>query len=293
MMAETNVDISIGITTWNQRELLRACLESIFKHAPRRPFEVMVVDNASADGTSEMVRTSFPQARLIANEANRGWTGGCNQVAQLSRGRYVVLLNEDTTIEEDAFGALACAMDESSPRVGLGAPRLVWPDGARQPSCRSFPDPWSLLLRGTFLGRVNGNAARLRRYLLEDIDLTSPSRVDWALGACLIVRREVFERVGLMDERLAYHDDTDFCYRARRAGYETVFFPRITVVHHYQRRSARSWFTRARARHVRSVLRLYRKHGLFMKRRVAFDLTQDVGIFAPGQGHCEAGDGRS
>jgi hypothetical protein len=292
-MAETKVDISIGITTWNQRELLRACLESIFRHAPRLPFEVIVVDNASADGTSQMVRASFPQVRLIANEANRGWTGGCNQVAQLSRGRYVVLLNEDTTIEEDAFGALAGALDGLSPRVGIGAPRLVWPDGARQPSCRSFPDPWSLLLRGTFLGRVGGNAARLRRYLLEDIDLTSPSRVDWALGACLIVRREVFERVGLLDERFAYHDDTDFCYRARRAGYETVFFPRITVIHHYQRRSARSWFTRARWRHVGSVLRLFRKHGFFMKRRAASESAQNVEIPSPAHGPWEAHDGRS
>jgi hypothetical protein len=292
-MAETNVDISIGITTWNQRGLLRSCLESIFSHAPRRPFEVIVVDNASADGTAEMVRASFPQARLIANEANRGWTGGCNQVAQLSRGRYVVLLNEDTTIEEDAFGALARAMDGSSPRVGIGAPRLVWPGGARQPSCRSFPNPWSLLLRGTFLGRVGGNAARLRRYLLEDIDLTRPSRVDWALGACLIVRREVFERVGLLDERFAYHDDTDFCCRALRAGWQTVFFPRITVVHHYQRRSARSWFTRARWRHVGSVLRLFRKHGLFMKRRAASGPARRVAIFSSGRGDWEAGDGRS
>ena len=292
-MAEPNVDISIGITTWNQRELLRACLDSIFRHAPRRPFEVIVVDNASADGTAEMVRASFPQARLIANEVNRGWTGGCNQVARLSRGQYVILLNEDTTIEEDAFGALACAMDESSPRVGIGAPRLVWPDGARQPSCRSFPDPWSLVLRGTFLGRMGGNAARLRRYLLEDIDLARPSRVDWALGACLIVRREVFGRVGLLDERFAYHDDTDFCYRTLLAGWQTVFFPRITVVHHYQRRSARGWFTRARWRHIGSVVRLFRKHGLFTKRRAASDAAEDLGISSPGYGKCEAGDGRS
>jgi hypothetical protein len=283
-VAEANVEITIGITTWNQRGRLRACLESIFGHPPRRPFQVLVVDNASSDGTAEMVRASFPQARLIANEVNRGWAGGCNQVARSARGRYVVLLNEDTTIEEDAFGALACALDGLPPRVGIGAPRLVWPGGERQPSCRSFPDAWSLLLRGTFLGRVGGNAARLRRYLLDGVDLTSPSRVDWALGACLIVRREVFERVGLLDERFAYHDDTDFCYRALKAGYETCFFPRITVVHHYQRRSARSWFSRARWRHVTSVLRLFRKHGLFMRRRVAFDRAQGAGNLSPEKG---------
>jgi GT2 family glycosyltransferase/SAM-dependent methyltransferase len=293
IMAEKKVDVSIGITTWNQRELLRACLGSIHRHPPALPFEVIVVDNASADGTAEMVRASFPQVRLVANKTNRGWTGGCNQVAQLSRGRYVVLLNEDTTIEEETFGALARAMDDSSPWVGIGAPRLVWPGGERQPSCRSFPDLWSLLLRGTFMGRAGGNAARLRRYLLEDIDLTSPSRVDWALGACLIVRRELFKSVGLMDERFAYHDDTDFCYRARRAGYDTVFFPRITVVHHYQRRSAHSWFTRARWRHIRGVLRLFRKHGLFMNRRAPSGCAQGAETFSPRHPKSEARDGQS
>jgi hypothetical protein len=265
-MNDGSATLSIGITTWNQRELLRACLESIFRHPPQAEFEVIVVDNASADGAAEMVRARFPRVRLIANTGNRGWTGGCNQVAQASRGRYVVLLNEDTTISEDAFGALARAMDET-PSAGIGAPRLVWPDGSRQPSCRSFPDPWSLLLRGTFLGRVMGNGRRLRRYLRDDVDLTSPSPVDWALGACLIVRREVFDRVGLLDERFAYHDDTDFCYRARKAGYETVFFPHVTVVHHYRRRSAGSWFTRARLRHLRSIVRLFRKHGLLLRIR--------------------------
>jgi len=274
-MAEAAVDISIGVTTWNRREMLRECLESIFRHPPPVPFEVIVVDNASGDETADMVRASFPQARLIANSENRGWTGGCNQFARASRGRYVVLLNEDTTVEEDAFGALARAMDET-PCAGIGAPRLVWPDGERQPSCRTFPDPWSLLLRGTFLGRFDRNSRRLRRYLLEDIDLTSPSRVDWAMGACLIIRREVFDRAGFVDERLWYHDDTDFCYRARLAGFETVFFPQITVVHHYRRQSARSWFSRARWRHVASVLRLFRKHGLSMR-----------------QHSCEVSDGRT
>jgi GT2 family glycosyltransferase len=267
-MTEKDVVVSIGITTWNQRELLRACLQSIFAHAPRAAFEVIVVDNASVDGTAQMVARSFPTVRLIVNTTNRGWTGGCNQVARASRGRYVVLLNEDTTVEGDAFGALACCMDRMS-QAGIGAPRLVWPNGVRQPSCRSFPDPLSLLLRGTRLGQFFSNGRRLQRYLRDDIALNAPSRVDWALGACLIVRREVFDRIGLLDERFAYHDDTDFCYRARKAGYKTVFCPQVTVVHHYKRRSAGSWFTRARWRHVRSIMYLFNKHGAFLNRRVA------------------------
>jgi len=258
-------EITIGITTWNQRGLVRGCLESIFRHPPSVPFEVIVVDNASSDGTAEMVARDFPQVRLVRNVRNRGWTGGCNQVARLARGRYVVLLNEDTTIREDAFGALARSMAQR-PRAGVGAPRLIWPDGRRQPSCRRYPDLPSLFLRGTGLGRVV-RSRRLARYLGEDIDLTAPAQVDWALGACLMVRRDVFDRVGLLDERLSYHDDTDFCYRAREAGYEVVFFPDVTVVHHYQRRSARSWFSAARWRHVRSIVRLFRKHGVMMGRR--------------------------
>jgi len=266
-MREDKVVISVGITTWNQRELLRACLASIFRHPPTVRFEVIVVDNASVDGTASMVARGFPKVRLIANRENRGWTGGCNQVVRASRGRYVVLLNEDTAIREDAFGALAQAMDETR-RAGIGAPRLVSPDGTRQPSCRNFPDPWGLLLRGTGFGHILHNG-HLRRYLREDIDLAAPSRVDWALGACLMIRREVFERIGLLDERFAYHDDTDFCYRARLAGFETAFFPQISVVHHYRRRSARSWFSRARWRHVYSILHLFGKHGPFLSRRAS------------------------
>jgi len=262
-MSDDKVFISIGITTWNQRELLRACLLSIYGHPPEASFEVIVVDNASADGTAQQVAASFPEVRLIANAVNRGWAGGCNQVAQAARGRYVVLLNEDTTIDEDAFGALAKAM-EAALQAGIGAPRLVWPGGIRQPSCRNFPDPLSLLLRGMNVGRPLLGRRRLSRYLQEDIDLTSPSRVDWALGACLMVRREVFDRIGLLDERFAYHDDTDFCYRARKAGYDTLFFPQITVVHHYRRKSAGSWFTRSRWRHIKSIARLFRKHGLLL-----------------------------
>jgi len=258
-----DVEVSIGITTWNRRDLVLACLASIYRHPPSVPFEVIVVDNASADGTADAVGQQFPQVRLVRNRENRGWTGGCNQVAALSRGRYVVLLNEDTTVEGDAFGALARSMARW-PRAGIAAPRLVWPDGTRQPSCRPFPDPVSLFLRGTGLGRTIGRQ-RLARYLGQDIDLGEPRRVDWALGACLMVKREVFERVGLLDERLSYHDDTDFCYRARRAGYEVVFFPEVTVVHHYQRRSARSWLSAARWKHILSIARLFMKHGVAMR----------------------------
>jgi GT2 family glycosyltransferase len=258
------LDVTIGITTWNGKALLQACLQSIYRNPSSASCEIVVIDNASTDGTSEMVRTNFPRTTLIEKNTNDGWTAGCNQIARNARSRYVILLNEDTTIENDVFTEMAVAMDQL-PYAGIGAPCLIWPDGERQPSCRRFPDPISLLLRGTRIGGFFPK--RLRHYLREDIDLKNPSVIDWAIGACLIVRKEVFEKIGYMDERFAYHDDTDFCYRALKSGFATVFLPHCVVVHHYGRRSAQKWFTRSRWNHIKAIILLFRKHGLALNKR--------------------------
>ncbi|MEJ2733598.1 MAG: glycosyltransferase family 2 protein [Anaerolineae bacterium] len=250
-------DLTIVIVSWNVGELLRRCLQSIL--ATELDVEVVVVDNASIDGSPEMVRAAFPQVRLIANDENRGFTAANNQGLAVSQGRCLLLLNPDTEVVADALATMVRYL-EAHPAVGALGPRLLFPDGRQQPSRRRFPTLATALVESTVIQEWWAENRILRRYYMADTPDDAIQPVDWVVGACLLVRRDVYEQVGGLDEGFfMYSEELDWCKRIKDAGWEVVYLPTATVIHHEGKSSEQV----VPARHIRfqtSKVRYFRKH---------------------------------
>ncbi|MBI4772522.1 MAG: glycosyltransferase family 2 protein [Chloroflexi bacterium] len=220
--------ITFLIVNFNTSALLQQCLTSIWRHAGA-PFEVIVVDNASTDGSADMVRTAFPDVQLIANSYNRGFPAAVNTGLRVADTPYVFVLNSDVYLTESTLAPLLAHM-ETHPRTGIAAPAQRTPEGRplltvhRDPTLARewlrnlfFTDVWRYRLRGERLAR----------------ELRHPVQVDWVMGAALFVRREVVEEVGGMDEAVfMYGEEFDWAYRARMKGWQVYLIPESVVVHH-------------------------------------------------------------
>ena len=277
------VDLSIVIVSWNVRALLERCLQSIVTEAQPGPddgvfllggreMEILVVDNASSDGSSEMVRDQFPQVRLIVNGENRGFTAANNQGLVLSQGRYLLLLNPDTEIVGDALATMIGYMQANAKTGALG-PRLLNTDGSPQSSRRRFPTFSTALVESTIVQEWWEDNRVLRRYYMSDTADDAVQRVDWVVGACLLVRREAYEQVGGLDEGFfMYSEELDWCRRIKAAGWDVVYFPTATVIHHEGKSSEQV----VPARHIyfqNSKVRYFRKHhGAFQAEAVRWFL---------------------
>jgi hypothetical protein len=244
-------DISVVIVAWNVAGALREALHSLSAGAEGLAYEVIVIDNASADGSAAMVRAEFPSALLIANTENLGFARANNQGLRISRGRYVLLLNSDTATPAGALGRLAGFLD-SHPEAGAVGPRLLRPGGTPQPyAFGSDPTIGYLLRRGA-------NRLLFRRPL-HDWATTTIQEVDWVSGACLLVRREAIEQVGLLDEQIfMYFEDNDWCLRMRAAGWKIYYNPGVAIVHLGGQSLARN--PGAHAAYYRSLEYFYGKH---------------------------------
>jgi hypothetical protein len=226
-----NPDLSIIIVAWHCREDLAHCLEAVPDATGDLRTETVVVDNASGDGTARMVRERFPEVRLIANAANRGFAAANNQALAVASGRHVLFLNPDTRPEEGALAVLVRTLDDDD-TLGAVGPQLREPDGAVQPSVRSDPTPAALLHQYTPLRLLRFLAPAYDRYKRRDMDFQTAADVDTLMGAALCVPRRVLDEVGTMDERFfVYHEEADLCLRIRRAGYRVRFEPAARVVH--------------------------------------------------------------
>lgn len=251
-------DLSVIIVNWNVRDLLRRCLESVFASPFGGSLEVLVVDNASADGSGEMVRTEFPQVHLIANAENRGFPAANNQGLALARGRYILLLNPDTEVVGDALQAMV-AFADAHPDVGVVGPQLLNPDGSVQSSRRRFPTLATALWESTWLQPYAPRRLLERYYVLDRPD-DEIQDVDWVTGAALMVRREAVEEVGPLDEGFfMYSEELDWCRRFREAGWRVVYLPTARIVHHVGKSSEQV----LPARHIHfqtSKVRYFRKY---------------------------------
>ena len=222
--------VSVIIVGWQVRELLRGCLASIAAHEDRGALDVWVVDNASTDGTAAMVAAEFPWARLVALDDNPGFAAGNNVALRRAVGDVCILLNPDTELHGAALTTLAAYL-RAHPAVGVVGPRLENPDGSRQSAGFAPPSlfqvwydlvPWP---RRFYDSRLNG------RY--PDAPTDTAYAVGFPLGACLAVRRDVLDQVGLLDEAYGmYMEELDFCARVRAAGYAVMILPTVAVTHH-------------------------------------------------------------
>lgn len=235
-------DLSIVIISWNVRELLRRCLDSIqvsLKGEKGKGLlvETIVFDNGSADGSADMVREDFPWVHLMESEVNLGFTKGNNLAIGQSEGRYILLLNPDTEVVGDALGTMVAYM-EAHPRVGALGPQLLNPDGTTQSSRRRFPTLATAFLESTVLQPWFQGSRILERYYLLDRPDDETQPVDWVVGAALLIRREALHQVGPLDEEFfMYSEELDWCYRLKAQGWDVVYLPTAQVVHQEGRSS--------------------------------------------------------
>jgi len=244
---------------WNNRRDLVICLHSILNLGHDIALEVIVVDNDSEDDSVAAVEKCFPQVILIVNPRNLGFAAGNNVGIQASRSRYIMLLNTDTLVHEGALERIVRFLDEH-PDAGIVGPKLLNSDGSLQYSCRHFPTLGAGFFRNTFLGRLFPQNRFARDYLMTDWDHSETRVVDWVSGACMAVRREMIEEVGLLDEGFfMYCEDVDWCYRAKQAGWKTYYYPGAVVTHAIGR-STDLAPNRMIMQFHKSMYRFYRKH---------------------------------
>jgi len=253
------VDVSIIIVSFNSLPVLRSCLDSLRNQTYTGEVEIIVVDNASRDGTPEMVAKDYPAVRLLAEKENWGFSRGVNLGIRMARGRYFLIINPDTVFKPDSLAKLSDFM-ETHGDAGIVGPKLVFHDGNLQYSCRRFYTWKVLLLRRTFLGKIFRNSKAVADHLMLEYDHETTQEVDWLLGACMFVRRSAVEAVGLMDERFfLYFEDVDWCYRMKQEGWKVFYHPGAVVVHGYARESAQSVLNRSFIVHLASLVRYYDK----------------------------------
>ncbi len=252
-------DLSVCIVNWNTRKDLEEAIASVFASDPGLSLEIIVLDNASTDGSVQMMRARFPGVKLLESAENLGFARGYNRAAQAAAGRYLLVLNPDTVVQAGALRRLVEFLD-SHPEAGAAGPRLLNADGSLQFSCRHFPTPLAAILRNTFLGRLLPRNRFTRCYLMSDWDHTAIQSVDWVSGAAICIRREVWEQVGGFDERFfMYAEDIDWSLRAQQAGWKVYYVPEATIIHRIGRSSDQRPFPMVIEFH-RSMARFYRKH---------------------------------
>lgn len=222
--------LSIIIVSWNTRDLLRRCLQSIEAQRGDLRVEIIVVDNASHDGTPAMVRDEFPQVRLIETGANLGFSAGNNVGMRAAQGDWFLLLNPDTEMVGDALQRLIATL-EDNPFVGVVGPRVQYGDGTEQVTRHRFPLLWTLGSASTPIAALM--APLLNRFYYQIKPATTPLFSDWLTGAALLLRREVYAQVGGFDEQFfMYFEETDWQRRIKAAGWTILYEPNALIVHH-------------------------------------------------------------
>lgn len=227
------MDLSVIIVNFNTKEKLRACLRSIFASQTKFTFEAWVVDNASSDGSAEMVKAEFERVRLIENEGNVGFSKANNQALRQASGRYFLLLNSDVEVSSDTFDKMLLYMDNNS-MVGVSGCRVLKADGTLDlASRRSFPNPVNAFFRLTGLSFLFPKSRTVSSYNLTHLPEDQITEVDSVMGAFLLIRRDVVARIGLLDEDFfMYGEDLDWCFRVKAAGYKVMYVPITKVIHH-------------------------------------------------------------
>jgi len=229
------MDLSIAIINWNTKSLLKECLKSVYLNVNKISFEILVVDNGSGDGSQEMVRKEFPQVRLIENKDNQGFARASNLALRKSKGKYGLLLNPDTIVEKGVLKTMVNFMKMNA-RVGICGCRLLNEDGSLQPSGGNFPDLFTAFLQMTKLNYLYPGNRFSRRFMGAGLAAGKAGEVDWVTGACLLMRRQAMEAVGLLDERFfMYCEDLDWCRRMKDAGWKVYYLPEAQVVHYRSR----------------------------------------------------------
>lgn len=262
------VDLSIIIVNYNTKDLLRTCLVNVYaSKLAGYSLEVIVCDNSSADGSAEMVKKEFPRVILIVNDTNAGFAAANNQGMRKTHGRYVLLLNSDTEVHPDVCVRMIAYMDAHKD-VGVATCKLVLTDGSIDPAChRGFPTPWASFTYYAGLEKLFPKSPVFSQYHQGYKDHDSIHDVDVISGAFFLVRREVIDSVGMLDEDyFMYAEDIDWAYRIRHAGWRIIYNPTATTLHR-KKQSGRSHANKVQR--VKTQLYFYQNNKLFYTKHYA------------------------
>jgi len=253
------LDVSVIIVSWNTCSITRDCLRSVFDETRGIDFEVIVVDNASSDGSAEMVRREFPRAVLIENRQNRGFAAANNQAMRVARGKYVLLLNSDTVLIDGAIQE-CFAFIEKHPEAAVVGCKALNEDGSLQFTCSMFPGLLNQLLLATGLSSALGGNRFFGRADMTWWDHNELREVDFVAGCFMLVRRAAVEQVGVMDENyFMYAEEADWCLRFRRAGWKVFYYPDARF-HHLLGASEKSSVRDMTLERRKSLLYFFRKN---------------------------------
>ena len=254
------MDLSIITVNWKVKDLLEKCLRSVYEQTKDISFEVFVVDNDSGDGSVEMVREKFPQVSLTASNDNLGFAKGNNVAAKDAKGRYILLLNPDTEILDNAIGKMVKFMD-NHPGCGIAGFKLLNPDLTLQPSVRHFPTFLSQALILLKLHHLFPHSAPMRHYLAEDFDYTKTQPADQVMGAFFMIRKKVIEKIGLLDEKFwIWFEEVDYCKRTKEAGFKILYTPEAKIIHYYGQSFKQVYNVKKQKDFNKSLTYYFKKH---------------------------------
>jgi len=251
--------LSVIVVTHNHGAYIGPCLNALVPEIDRIGGEIIVIDNRSDDESAAIAR-SYPQVNLHINKQRRGFAANNNFGMAIAKGHYILILNPDTEVLPHALETLINFMD-THPKVGLCGAQLLFPDGAIQPSARRFPSITSVIARRTPLRGLLRNSHFNQHHLMLDVDHSQPREVDWLLGACLFIRREILAEVGPLDEGFfLYVEDIDWARRIHQAEWQVYYVPSSQIIHHHLAVSDKKFFSRYMWIHFWSMVRYTRKH---------------------------------
>ncbi|OHB72331.1 MAG: hypothetical protein A2W23_05450 [Planctomycetes bacterium RBG_16_43_13] len=252
------MDVSIIIVTLNGGRMLLDCVDSVFASTKGATLEVIVVDNGSTDNSIDELAKRYPEIKLIRNGGNLGFATAVNMGIDVSAGRYICLLNNDTKVKDGAFERLVKFLD-SKPDCGIAAPQLLNDDNSKQNSYDNIPTIATALLNKSLLRFLFPHKYPSKRQETE-----TPIEVETVIGACMMVKREVINKIGKLDEDyFIFLEETDWCLRARRAGWKIFFVPQAEV-YHLQGQTKRRHLARAKVEYTYSLLTFFYKNSSFL-----------------------------
>ena len=259
------IDVSVIIPSWNAKKYLQGCVNSIIKETKHCSIEIIVVDNASTDGSPEMIQNQFPQLKLIRNSDNFGFAKACNIGMRQAEGNYFCILNSDVTIKEECIDNMFSYM-EKHPEIGVLGPKILGSDGNVQRSCMGFPSLWNSLCRAFALDTIFPDTKLFSGMLMTYWPHDTIRSVDVINGCLWLVRSKAVQKVGLLDEDFfMYSEDKDWCKRFHESGWQVVFFPEAKAIH-FGGVSSSNAPIRFSIEYIKANLQYWEKHTNFISR---------------------------
>lgn len=257
--------LSIIIVNYKTPELLKLCINSI-KEKCSLDYEIVVVDSASEEDTQILMREEFPDIKFLPLNENKGYAYGVNIGIKNSEGEYIIVMNPDIIFLNNAADIMIDYFEKNQ-NIGIIGPRLTGFDGQVQYSCYRFYTPLTILYRRTFLGKISFGKKQIDKIMMQDADHEKIIEADWLLGAILLTKRELINKIGYMDERFfLYFEDMDWCRRFWEAGYKAIYLPEAQMAHYHRRLSADKkgifsiFFNKVTRIHIASALKYFIKY---------------------------------